>query len=294
MAKNPNPYIEIDREFQYDPLFLNPKYINHLRLYLYLRMNTAHKQEVLRDVTIEQGQLVRSISQMAKGIGLKYEGKNGKPLDRDVDQIRDSLEFLEQHNYIAIQRRNHKPSIITVFADKRHSLEAPTFLENTGNSDSMIDTKRHSLEADTVKDTKKDIVKRHSLESTEVLENTGNSDDSADAKRHSKKTLYENSILFKRNGIKEYNPAAENVDNSGENQKVSTSDPEKSKATAPETVTLTPEKVRSITKDPFGQLKLLEMLEAHNNEPLTVRKDVIEQILKGLHNGNNRKAEGSD
>ena len=125
---NPNPYIQLNREFQYDPLFRNPKLIKPLRLFLYLRMNTSHEKVILKGVELQKGQLIRSLSQMAEGIGLDYDGANGKA----VKQIRDSLDFLEEQGYIRIDRRDHKPSIITVYADQCHSLEVPEFLENKG------------------------------------------------------------------------------------------------------------------------------------------------------------------
>lgn len=326
--RNPNPYIEMDREFQYDQLFCNPKYWKQLRLYLYLRMNTAHKEEVLRDVTLQKGQVIRSLRQMVEGLGLKYDGPEGN----NVFQIRHSLEFLEEHGYISIQRRDHRPGIITVFADKSHSLEVPEFLENKGNSNTPKKEKSHSLNgekkqkpAKQEKAPKNDeeaqknlIVKSHSLKALETPENAEETDTGESEKSHSIFSPYENSKFYKEKGIKGTIPAAD-VDNFGaKNRELSTDTPEKHNAAAfsptgipsgsraagkasvqrsapqgegstevtqprTDTITLTRENAAALVNgNPVKLLKLLEILEANNDQPTTVPKAVIEKIQKGL------------
>lgn len=236
MEKNPNPYIEIDRDFQFDPLLLNPKYSKSLRLYLWLRLNTAHKTENVRGEVIEKGQLIRSYDQMAVGIRLSKK------------EVRDSIDFLVEHGYIIKESRGVKKALkITVLRDAGHNLGHRFFdtesIENTWKNDSQYTEKGHSLGhsydgdnreelSDNENTEKKGTVLGHRFDSAETVENTGKTDIQQDEKGHSVRAPYENNILYKENGIKDNDWTAENVDNSAESPKLSTSDPEKNVSTA--------------------------------------------------------------
>ena len=325
MEYNPNPYIEVNREFQYDPLFKEPKYVNHLRLYLYLRFNTVHKEEVLRDVTLQKGQVIRSLRQMVEDLGMKYEGKDGRPIDKNLNQVRASLRFLELHNYIGVERRDHKPSIITVFAEKLHRLEVPEYAVNPRKNSTAKKEKLHSSKGQkkqqlkTGTDAQKSyIAKLHSLDMPETVENTGKTDTGVKQNSHSEFTPYENNIIIKGNGIKG-NTSAADVDNFGvKNRELSTDTPEKLNAAAfsptgipsgsraagkasvqrsapqgegstevtqprKDTIVLSRDNAAALVNgNPVKLLKLLEILEANNEQPIAVPKAVIEKIQKGL------------
>ncbi len=193
-----DPYIQVNRDFQYDALITNPKYATHLRVYLYLRLNTAYKEhETPNGETLGKGQVLRSYAQIAVALGVTSK------------VVRGSLSFLERNGYVTIGQRDHKPSIYTVRADAGQRYECTETLENTGKVDHTETDTGQSCEGvgkTPVMAKQQGKAVGQSLNDAETLENTGFFDGANSDTGQSCRAPYENSILFKQNDRIEINP----------------------------------------------------------------------------------------